>query len=226
MKLLITLFILIITAVGAQDFGQDSSSAMLALPEAGKFVISEGSSVAYQARTDVLFLFGNTVRGLNQSVNGYVLLPDFQSPNGLQMVLDINAAAFDSKNDRRDNHIREILQTTRFPKIIFTLAEVDSLVPTIGSISESTIHVSGTLQVRDHATPLQFPAQLTATKDTLWIEAEIAVRYDDFGINPPTVAGIVKRAEEHLLLQASLIAGRQKTGNAAPAVTIHQGRRK
>jgi polyisoprenoid-binding protein YceI len=90
----------------------------------------------------------------------------------------IDAASINTNNRKRDIHLRstDFLDATGYPQITFA---VDRLVLT----PEGPV-VSGSLKVREHAQPLQFPVTVTASSDAeVRIDAEVAIDRTDFGMD-------------------------------------------
>jgi polyisoprenoid-binding protein YceI len=91
--------------------------------------------------------------------------------------LTIASASVDTKNSRRDTHLRsaDFFDSDESPDITFA---VSSIRP-----SERGAAVAGTLTVRGNARPLSFDAAARAHGDgEIWLDAEVRVDRGDFGI--------------------------------------------
>lgn len=99
-------------------------------------------------------------------------------PNGaVSGTLTVAAASIDTKNTRRDSHLRsaDFFDSGHHPDIIFT---ADGIRP-----SGPGVAVTGTLTVRDRTRPLSFEAAASVPGDgEIWLDAEVRVNRADFGL--------------------------------------------
>jgi polyisoprenoid-binding protein YceI len=100
------------------------------------------------------------------------------SPAGnVSGAITVGAASIDTKNTRRDTHLRsaDFFDSDQYPEITFT---VDSVRP-----SGQGVTVAGTLTVRDRARPLTFAATASVHGNAeVWLDAEVPVNRADFGL--------------------------------------------
>jgi polyisoprenoid-binding protein YceI len=98
------------------------------------------------------------------------------SPAGdLTGEITVATAALDTKNAKRDKHLRseELLSSEKHPVITFT----------VGSVSlADAVTVAGTLTVRDQSRPLTFPATIALDGDSAVLDATVQVDRSDFGL--------------------------------------------
>jgi polyisoprenoid-binding protein YceI len=106
----------------------------------------------------------------------------------------------------------EVLDVARYPEIAFVSRSVRS-VATVGD--GLRIVVSGSLTLRGRSVPVEVPLEVTHVADA-GIEAhgETNLNLRDLGVEPPSVAGVVKVANR-FRLEFEIHAG----ANAAPAST-------
>ena len=114
------------------------------------------------------------VNGVFQEVRGHgTVRPDGQ----VSGTLTVAAASVDTKNTRRDSHLRsaDFFDSGHHPDIIFT---ADGIRP-----SGPGVAVTGALTVRDRTRPLSFEATASVPDDgEIWLDAEIHVNRADFGL--------------------------------------------
>ena len=100
------------------------------------------------------------------------------SPAGqVSGALTVVAASIDTKNARRDRHLRsaDFLDSGNHPDIAFT---VHGIRP-----SGRGVTVTGTLSVRDRARPLSFDATAAPRGDgEVCLDAEVSINRADFGL--------------------------------------------
>jgi polyisoprenoid-binding protein YceI len=92
-------------------------------------------------------------------------------------VLTVAAASIDTKNARRDTHLRsaDFFDSDNFPAITFT---ADGIRP-----SGRGVTVTGALSVRDRRQPLSFDAAAAVRGDgEVWLDAEVNINRADLGL--------------------------------------------
>jgi polyisoprenoid-binding protein YceI len=100
------------------------------------------------------------------------------SPAGeVSGVLMVGAASVDTKNARRDTHLRsaDFFDSDNYPAITFT---ADGIRP-----SGRGVTVTGALSVRDRRQPLSFDAAAAVRGDgEVWLDAEVNINRADLGL--------------------------------------------
>lgn len=114
------------------------------------------------------------VNGFFREVSGYGTV----SPDGkVSGTLAVAAASVDTKNARRDTHLRsaDFFDSDNYPDITFT---ADGVQP-----SGQGATVTGALTVRDQTRPLSFDAAAAVRGDgEIWLDADVRIDRTDFGI--------------------------------------------
>jgi polyisoprenoid-binding protein YceI len=114
------------------------------------------------------------VKGVFRKVSGKGTVTQ---DGGVSGVLTVGAASVDTKNSKRDTHLRsaDFFNSSEYPDITF---QVDGVRP-----SGQGAAVSGTLTVRDRARPLSFEARVSRfDSGEVWLDAEVQVNRADFGL--------------------------------------------
>ena len=91
--------------------------------------------------------------------------------------LIVIAASIDTKNTRRDTHLRsaDFFDSANYPDITFTVDHIRA--------SDRGVRVTGALTVRDCTRPLSFDAAVpAASHDEVSLDAEVPVNRADFGL--------------------------------------------
>jgi polyisoprenoid-binding protein YceI len=113
------------------------------------------------------------VNGVFREVSGNgSVYPDGQ----VSGTITVAAASIDTKNTRRDTHLRsaDFFDSASHPDITFT---ADGIRP-----SGQGIAVSGALTVRGRTRPLSFAAVASVQGGEIWLDAEVGVNRADFGL--------------------------------------------
>ena len=100
------------------------------------------------------------------------------SPAGeVSGAITVAAASVDTKNTRRDTHLRspDFFDSDNHPDITFTAAGIRP--------SDRGVTVTGTLSVRDRTRLLTFDAATVVRGDgEVWLDAEVHINRADFGL--------------------------------------------
>jgi polyisoprenoid-binding protein YceI len=139
---------------------------------AGQWILDPGqSSIRLQNRSVAGLL---RVAGVFREVSGNGTV----SPDGeVRGTLTVAAASVDTKNTRRDTHLRsaDFFDSDSHPDITFT---VDGIRP-----SDAGAAVTGALTVRGQTRPLSFDATASIQgKNEIWLDAEVPINRADFGL--------------------------------------------
>jgi polyisoprenoid-binding protein YceI len=155
---------------GNLDAGHPADAAT-----AGSWVLDPAySSVRFHSKTFWGLL---TVKGTFGEVSGE---GEVGADGAVHGTLTIDAASVDTKNAKRDTHLRsaDFFSADQHAAIVFTAKSV-----TKSADGPDAVQVTGDLSVAGSSRPLAFPARITsATADEATLEAEVTVDHVDFGI--------------------------------------------
>ena len=155
--------------------GQMTAPAVQALLRdgvlAGDWALDPGrSSIRLKSKSIGLI----PVAGVFREVSGHGTV----SPDGqVSGTVTIAAASIDTKQTRRDTHLRsaDFFDTANYPDITFT---ADSVRP-----SGQAVAVTGALTVRGRTRPLSFDAAASVHGDgEVWLDATVRINRTDFGL--------------------------------------------
>jgi polyisoprenoid-binding protein YceI len=114
------------------------------------------------------------VNGVFREVSGNgTVFPDGE----VSGTLTVAAASIDTKNTRRDTHLRsaDFFDSGNYPDITFT---AEAIRP-----SGEGVAVTGALTVRGRTRPLSFDAAASVRGDgEVWLDAEVIINRADFGL--------------------------------------------
>ena len=138
---------------------------------AGTWALDPGRS-GIRLKSKVMGLI--SVNGVFREVSGNGTISADGQASG---TLTIAAASIDTKNTRRDTHLRsaDFFDSGNHPDVTFT---ADRFRP-----SGQDVTVSGVLTVHGRARPLSFGAAATFHGDgEIWLDAEVRINRADFGL--------------------------------------------
>jgi polyisoprenoid-binding protein YceI len=156
--------------------GQMTASALQALLKdgvlAGQWVLDpRKSSIRLKNRSMAGLV---RVHGVFREVSGNATISGDGEVSG---TLTVAAASIDTKNTRRDSHLRttDFFDSANYPDITFS---VDGVRPSGGGVA-----VTGALTVRGRTRPLSFDAAASVQGDgEIWLDAEVHINRADFGL--------------------------------------------
>jgi polyisoprenoid-binding protein YceI len=115
-----------------------------------------------------------SVKGVFRQVSGQGTV----SPAGdVSGTMTVSAASIDTKNKKRDTHLRsaDFFESDTYPDITFAVNRAGP--------SGQGATVSGSLTVRDRTRPVTFDAQVSVVSDDeISLEAEVQIDRSDFGL--------------------------------------------
>ena len=138
---------------------------------AGKWVLDPGQSSIRLTNRSALGLM--RANGVFRKVSGNgTVSPDGEASG----TLTVAAASIDTKNTRRDTHLRsaDFFDSGHHPDIAFTAASIRP--------SSRGAAVTGTLTVRGRTRPVSFDAAASVHGGEVWLDAEVHINRADFGL--------------------------------------------
>jgi len=96
---------------------------------------------------------------------------------GVAGTLVIDAGSFDTKNKKRDDHVRsaDFLEVDKYPVITFTANSARE-------VGRDRFEVTGVLTVRDQSRPLTLHASVTSSGRSATVEAEVEIDRSLWGV--------------------------------------------
>jgi len=156
-------------------------------------VDAKNSSVYYKSLADILFFIDTTIISINQSVSGQINVIDNQLLNGKIL---INIKGFDSDNSMRDSDVMSLLGYDSAQNITFTIYKTELI--------NDQLYLIGDLEVNSVTKAIQMPVIKTYINDSITYSGNLNVKYSDFGMKRPTVAGFITKAKESVEIGATI----------------------
>lgn len=163
-----------------------------------RFRIGEGSQVAYHVKARILGVVDDAITGVNRKVTGEFLLTSQASGWAQAEVRD-----FDSGQRTRDEHVAQILGVPQTPAVRFVLDRLEGFDP---DRPEGRVSARGTLTARGRDHVLTIPLDYRLDGESMRILGEAPLRFSDFGIEPPVVGLVFKRAPDVFTIRLDLVA--------------------
>ncbi len=133
------------------------------------------------------------VDGRTSQIEGKAILGD---DGKVMTMIRIPVASFDTADANRDSHMRETLETSRFPYLVFK--GVTSLAVPVAHGKPLDARLDGELDFHGVKRPLSVPAQIALTKDGASVSAKFPVDLDAHQIERPALLFIKVDQQVHL----------------------------
>jgi polyisoprenoid-binding protein YceI len=96
----------------------------------------------------------------------------------------------------------EVLEVAKYPEIVFESASVKSTPQAAGF----KLAVTGTLTLKGRSVPVEIPLDVRRVNGGIEAKGEVSLNLRDIGIEPPSVAGVVK-VKDRFRLEFEIHAG-------------------
>lgn len=166
------------------------------------------------ARTQVsmtLDATAHTVHGTFKLKSGAI---QFDPLSGkAQGAIVIDATSGDTGNSSRDSKMhQQVLESAKFPEILFSPAEVKGSVPAQGS---SQVSLNGTFRIHGQDHPLSFVGEVTAPSNgTIHVKTSFSVPYEKWGMKNPS--NFFLRVGDSVEIEIDAVAQLSSTAAATP----------
>jgi polyisoprenoid-binding protein YceI len=191
-------------------FSSAARTAVLLLFAAACFVAASQSALAQEtvfafnpAATTVHFTLGatlHTVHGTMQLKRGEIRLNPATGEASGEVVVDATSAQ--TGNQSRDGKMhREVLQSARYPEIVFTAQHVTGTIEATGT---SQVQLAGTFQLNGRTHPMTLPITIEReTNGDTHTKATFAVPYVQWGLKNPST--LFLRVNDHVDMEIDAV---------------------
>ena len=171
-------------------------------------IIPEESEAAYFVDEQLASIpLPSTATGTTNAIDGQLVLTAdgtaFAPGAGSMFTIDLRTLA--SNNSRRDDRVRNALETSLFPIATFTISRSTGFDPSIAEGEQQEILLIGTLDLHGVQREVTWEVQAIREANVISALAMVTIGFADFDITPPNIAGFVSVADE-ATLQVQLIA--------------------
>jgi polyisoprenoid-binding protein YceI len=107
-----------------------------------------------------------------------------QASSGISGAIVVDATSGESGNTGRDQRMhREILESAKYPEIVFTPAQIKGAVAPIGA---SKVEVSGKFRLHGKDHDMTLPVEIVADGTKLQLSAHFVIPYVEWGLKNPS----------------------------------------
>jgi len=161
--------------------------SMIAVLLLSPALLAQERTVALDPRTtEIHFTLGATLHTVEGSVRlreGEIRFDAQTRTVSGRVVIDARSA--ETGNDRRDRKMhREVLESDRFPEIVFEPERIEGTLRTPGS---SDVTLEGVLRIHGSAHPVSLPLEVEIRADAVKATGRLRVPYVQWGLEDPSV---------------------------------------
>jgi polyisoprenoid-binding protein YceI len=137
----------------------------------------------------------HTVRGTVGSFHGTIdAEPAAEGSWSIRGRVVVAADSMTTDNGRRDRKMREILETSKYPEIVFETRQVTVDLSRFRPGEQLTAQVSGDLTVHGKSVQVQLPVDVYVFKDHAVISGSFPLHWKQFGLRDPSF-GVIRVRE-------------------------------
>jgi polyisoprenoid-binding protein YceI len=197
--------------VGAEAPAADPTETGDAGGESGTLafrVVPESSEAAYFADEELASVgLASTAKGATTDIEGVFYLSEdgWSMDESQTSTFTVDLTGLTSDEDRRDRRVQDALETATYPTATFTVTGISGVDASLDPAVQQTFQLVGILDLHGVQKEITWEVEARREGDVITALATTTFRFDEFGIQPPNIAGFVSVADE-VTLQMQIIA--------------------
>jgi polyisoprenoid-binding protein YceI len=156
-------------------------------------IVPEQSEASYEVQEQFLNRdLPNQAIGKTNAVQGEFQISLDGKPSGKVTNITVDLSKLASDESRRDNRIRQQwLESSKYPNAVFTSTDAQGLPESYTEGQDVSFKLTGDMTIRDVTKPVTFDVTGKLQGDTITGSATTQILMKDFGIDPPSIAGML-----------------------------------
>jgi polyisoprenoid-binding protein YceI len=156
-------------------------------------IVPEQTEASYEVQEQFLNRdLPNQAIGKTNAVTGEFQFSLDGKPNGKITNITVDLSKLASDEGRRDNRIRtQWLESSKYPNAVFVSTEAQGLPESYTEGQDVSFKLTGDMTIRDITKPVTFDVTGKLVGDTITGSATTQILMKDFGIDPPSIAGML-----------------------------------
>ncbi|HJZ50482.1 MAG TPA: YceI family protein [Roseiflexaceae bacterium] len=156
-------------------------------------IVPEQTEASYEVQEQFLNRdLPNQAIGKTNAVEGELQISLNGKPSGQVTKITVDLSKLTSDERRRDNRIRQQwLESSKYPNAVFTSTDAQGIPESYTDGQEVTFKLTGNMTIRDVTKPVTFDVTGKLVGDTITGNATTQILMKDFGIDPPSIAGML-----------------------------------
>jgi polyisoprenoid-binding protein YceI len=167
--------------------------ALAAAEIPGTWTVASGSVAGYRVREQLAFLSApSDAVGRTSAISGSVTIAGAQTLSVTAAQFSVDVSMLRSDRSTRDERIHEMgLESDRYPTASFVLDSPITLPADAASGRQITVNAGGRLTIHGTSKAVSIPLHARLNGSSLEVQGSLTFRFEDFGMTPPNIAGIV-----------------------------------
>ena len=156
-------------------------------------IVPDQSEASYEVQEQFLSRdLPNQAIGKTNAVTGELQFSLDGKPSGKVTNITVDLSKLTSDESRRDNRIRQQwLESNKYPNAVFTSTDAQGLPETYTEGQDVNFKLTGDMTIHDVTKPVTLDVTGKLVGDTITGSATTQILMKDFGIDPPSVAGML-----------------------------------
>ena len=156
-------------------------------------IVPDQSEASYEVQEQFLSRdLPNQAIGKTNAVTGELQFSLDGKPSGKVTNITVDLSKLTSDESRRDNRIRQQwLESNKYPNAVFTSTDAQGLPETYTEGQDVNFKLTGDMTIHDVTKPVTLDVTGKLVGDTITGSATTQILMKDFGIDPPSIAGML-----------------------------------
>ena len=156
-------------------------------------IVPDQSEASYEVQEQFLSRdLPNQAIGKTNAVTGELQFSLDGKPSGKVTNITVDLSKLTSDESRRDNRIRQQwLESNKYPNAVFTSTDAQGLPETYTEGQHVNFKLTGDMTIHDVTKPVTLDVTGKLVGDTITGSATTQILMKDFGIDPPSIAGML-----------------------------------
>jgi len=156
-------------------------------------IVPEQTEASYQVQEQFLSRdLPSQAIGKTNAVTGELQFSLDGKPSGKVTNITVDLSKLTSDERRRDNRIRQQwLESNKYPNAVFTSTDAQGLPESYTEGQDVNFKLTGDMTIHDVTKPVTFDVTGKLVGDTITGSAMTQILMKDFGIDPPSIAGML-----------------------------------
>jgi polyisoprenoid-binding protein YceI len=169
-------------------------------------ILSERSEAAYFAEETLASIgLPSRAKGLTHDIFGDFYLRDDGIDSSFETRFTVDLRTLKSDESRRDARVQETLNTAEYPEAVFVVRRVGNFPREWSAEEDAEFTMTGDLTIHGVTREVTWDVKAKREGPVMTALATVELRYADFNIEPPNIAGFVSLTED-FTIQVQVVA--------------------
>lgn len=169
-------------------------------------ILPERSEAAYFAEETLASIgLPSRAKGATQDIHGEFYLRDDGIDPSFESRFTVDLRTLKSDESRRDARVQLTLDTANYPEAVFVVRRVEDFPRRWSGEEDATFRMTGDLTIHGVTREVTWEVKAKREGPVMTALATVELRYADFNIDPPNIAGFVSLTDD-FTVQVQVVA--------------------